>query len=373
MTPLVPRGAPLTPAQNRRFARHLSLPGLGVDGQRRLLNAKVLVIGAGGLGSPLISYLAAAGVGQLTVLDDDRVEESNLHRQIIHAGTQIGTLKVDSARAAALRINPELRMTAHAERLTTGNALELFVAHDLVVDGADNFATRYLASDAAELTGTPVVWGTIFGFAGQVSTFWPGHGPMLRDLFPEQPDADSVPSCADGGVLGLLCGWVGSIMGTEAVKLICGIGEPLLGRFARIDALSGRMTELAFAPDPDRAAVTELADVPQQCTAAPVAELSAVDLSELDDYTLIDVREAWERDIVSVPDAVAIPLEELRTDGWAAVEKATAATELVFMCKSGARSRTAIELLGSPGARRLRSLSGGVLAWADAHGVDARY
>lgn len=373
MTPLVAPGPALTPAQSRRFARHLSLATVGSDGQRRLLNSHVLVIGAGGLGSPMISYLAAAGVGHLTVLDDDRVEESNLQRQIIHTGTPIGTLKVDSARAAALRINPDMNVTARAERLTVDNAEDLFAAHDVVVDGADNFATRYLANDAAELTGTPVVWGTIFGFDGQVSTFWPGHGPMLRDLFPEQPDADSVPSCADGGVLGLLCGWVGSVMGAEAVKLICGIGEPLLGRFTRIDALAGRMTELAFAPDPDRPAVTELVEVPQSCATPPVAEVSAAQLPQLDDHALIDVRETWERDILSVPNAVAIPLDELRANRWRAVENATTARRLVFMCKSGARSRSAIELLGSADGRELLNLAGGVLAWAAAEGIDVVY
>lgn len=373
MTPLVRPGPPLTPEQTRRFARHLMLPGIGPDGQRRLLNARVLVIGAGGLGSPVISYLAAAGVGRLTVLDDDVVEESNLQRQIIHAGSPVGTAKVESARAAALRINPGIQVDARRERLTADNAEELFAIHDVVIDGADNFATRYLANDAAELTGTPVVWGTLFQFAGQASVFWPGRGPMLRDLFPDLPDADSVPSCAEGGVFGVLCGWVGSLLGSEAVKLICGVGEPLVGRFARVDALSGRMTELAFGPDPDRSPVTALEAPPDLCRMPNPTDITPGDLAALDDYTLIDVRDAWERDIVSVPGAVAIPLEELRAHGWQALENTCPTTDLVFICKGGTRSRAAIEVLGSSEEHRLLNLAGGVLTWARHHGVDADY
>lgn len=373
MTPLVAPGPPLTAAQSRRFARQLTLPGVGAEGQRRLLNARVLVIGAGGLGSPVIGYLAAAGVGRLTVLDDDRVEESNLQRQIIHAGSPTGTLKADSARAAATRINPDLQIEARPERLTNENALQLFAAHDLVIDGADNFATRYLANDAAELTGTPVVWGTLLRFTGQVSTFWPGHGPMLRDLFPDMPDADSIPSCADGGVLGVLCGWVGSMMGTEAVKLICGIGDPLLGRFVQIDALTGRTTELAFRPDPDRVAVAELESLPQLCRAPVGTDISVAELTRLGDYTLVDVREDWEREIISIPGSVAVALADLETAGWGALEGVPTDGALVLVCKAGARSRRAVELLGGADGRRLLNLSGGVVAWAREHGVDARY
>lgn len=373
MTPLVAVGPPLTAVQKRRFARHLTLPGIGPEGQQRLLNARVLVIGAGGLGSPVISYLAAAGVGQLTVLDDDRVEESNLQRQIIHAGSPVGALKVESAREAARLINTDIDVVAVPERLTAANAVELFSTHDLVVDGADNFATRYLVSDAAELTGTPVVWGTLYRFTGQISVFWPGQGPVLRDLFPERPDADAVPSCSEGGVLGLLCGWVGSMMGTEAVKLICGIGDPLIGRFVQVDALSGRTTELAFAPDPDRPAVTDLAELPEDCAMPAAAEVSVQELARLGDYALIDVRDDWERDIIAVPGALAVPLAELRADGWRALENRTMATDLVFICKAGTRSRTAIELLGAADGHRLLNLSGGVLAWALAHDIDASY
>ena len=235
---------------------------------RRLAAARVLVIGAGGLGTPAIQYLAAAGVGRLTVIDDDRVERTNLQRQVLHTEADVGRPKAESARDAVALRDPAIEVTTLVERLGPDNALALFRDHDLVLDGSDNFATRYLVNDAAELTGTPVVWGSIHRFAGQVSVFHPGHGPMLRDLFPDIPDADSIESCATGGVFGVLCGAVGSAMAAEALKLICGIGEPLVGRLARYDALSARWGELRFVADPDRPPVTDLADVAAACRAA---------------------------------------------------------------------------------------------------------
>src|SRR5699024_4223207 len=285
-----------------RYSRHLSLPGFGVQGQKRLRAASVLVIGAGGLGAPVLNYLAAAGIGSITIIDDDVVETSNLQRQIIHRRVDVGRHKVDSAAAALHRLDPELNVTTIKGRLSPDNALELFADHDVVLDGADNFATRYLSNDAAELTGTPLVWGTIFRFAGQVSTFVPGHGPMLRDLFPDIPDPDSVPNCAEGGVLGVLCGTVGSAMAAEAIKLICGIGAPFIGRLLRYDALDGEYSTLRFSPDPERPAVTDLTEVAAACAAsapgaatgseAGVEEIDPAGLAGLGTApVLIDVRE----------------------------------------------------------------------------------
>lgn len=390
--PLVDPGEELSPRDIDRYARHLSLPGIGVEGQRRLRAASVLVIGAGGLGSPVLQYLAAAGLGRITVIDDDVVEASNLQRQILHRDADIGRAKVDSAREALLRLDPELVVDTIGERLSPDNALELFASHDVVIDGADNFATRYLSNDAAELTGTPLVWGTIFRFAGQVSTFVPGHGPMLRDLFPDIPEADSVPNCAAGGVLGVLCGSVGSAMATEAIKLIAGIGTPLIGRLLRYDALAAEYTTLRFSPDPDRPPVTDFAEVALACAAlAPSAGVSAgadgsgereIDVADFRAAgapdLLIDVREVWERELSSIPGSVHLPLNVVRTHGWDAVAEAFSVeqsdsvtgagpdpVDVIVHCKSGARSAQAVEILQehAPAHVRLRSLAGGIDAW----------
>ncbi|GAA1848192.1 molybdopterin-synthase adenylyltransferase MoeB [Brevibacterium marinum] len=376
----------LSPRELGRYARHLSLPGFEDEGQRRLRAASALVIGAGGLGAPVLQYLAAAGIGQITIIDDDVVEASNLQRQVLHRDTDIGRAKVDSARDALLRLDPELEVAAISERLSPDNALELFGSHDLVLDGADNFATRYLSNDAAELTDTPLVWGTIFRFAGQVSTFVPGHGPMLRDLFPDIPEADSVPNCAEGGVLGVLCGTVGSAMATEAVKLICGIGTPLIGRLLRYDALASDYSTLRFSPDPDRPPVTDLAEVAVACAAAGprAGGLGIVGENEIgiDEYldesgpsVLVDVREEWERQISCIPESVHVPFEAIRSSGWSALHTALdlpptghepTSLDIVVHCKSGARSAQAVKLLRdvAPPASRLRSLAGGIDAWA---------
>lgn len=377
--PLVEPSDSLSPRELERYARHLSLPGIGVEGQRRLRAASALVIGAGGLGAPILHYLAAAGIGSITIIDDDVVEASNLQRQVLHRDTDIGRSKVDSARDALLRLDPLLEVRTIAKRLSPDNVLELFASHDLVLDGADNFATRYLSNDAAELTGTPLIWGTIFRFAGQVSTFVPGHGPMLRDLFPDIPEADSVPNCAEGGVLGVLCGTVGSAMATEAVKLICGIGTPLIGRLLRYDALESDYSTLKFSPDPDRPPVTNLAEVAVACAAArsePDGD-GAVREGEIsvDEYLagpssvlLIDVRADWERQLASIPGSVHLPLGVLQVEGWSAVEAVVAQQPLdvVIHCKSGARSAQAVQLLhgGAPESVRLRSLAGGIDAWS---------
>lgn len=250
----------LSERDQARYARHIVLPGFGEEAQRKLRGSRVLVVGAGGLGSPVLLYLAAAGIGHLTIIDDDVVDESNLQRQVIHRQTDVGRPKALSAREAVQRLDPQLSAEAMVARLTADNALELCGDHDLVLDCTDNFATRYLASDAAEITGTPLVWGTILQYQGQLSVCWPGRGPMLRDLFPEVPAADSVPSAVVGGTFGPIVGQTGSMMATEAVKVLVGIGTPAVGRLVLLDALGVGTRTLSFAPDPDRAPVTRLGD-----------------------------------------------------------------------------------------------------------------
>ena len=390
LPPLVEPVEALSRAELERYSRHLSLPGFGLEGQRRLRAASVLVIGAGGLGAPILNYLAAAGVGSITIIDDDVVEASNLQRQIIHRDADVGRSKVASAADAVHRLDPSLEVRTVEGRLTPENALDLFADHDVVLDGADNFATRYLSNDAAELTGTPLVWGTIFRFAGQVSTFVPGHGPMLRDLFPDIPEPDSVPNCAEGGVLGVLCGTVGSAMATEAIKLICGIGAPFIGRLLRYEALTGEYSTLRFSPDPDRPTVTDLTEVAAACAAVPTGGVAAnstaddIDVAEFrarrDEVIVVDVREDWERELTSIPGSVHLPLDDLRNGGWQALATvlggsgpAGSSDDIVIHCKSGARSAEAVEILSGsvPASVRLRSLAGGIDAWAAADDLPA--
>ena len=249
--PLVEPADGLSPAEVERYSRHLIIPEIGSLGQRRLKNAKVLVIGAGGLGSPALLYLAAAGVGTLGIVDDDDVDLSNLQRQVIHGVADVGRPKIESARDAIAALNPLVDVRLHNVRLDASNALDLFAGYDLILDGADNFATRYLVNDAAAILGKPYVWGSIFRFDGQVSVFWEQHGPTYRDLYPEAPPAGSVPSCGEGGVFGMLCAAVGSLMVTEAVKLITGVGRSLLGRVALFDALGGSWREIKVSRDPE--------------------------------------------------------------------------------------------------------------------------
>src|SRR5215469_13451520 len=251
LPPLVEPAAELTKEEVARYSRHLIIPDVGMDGQKRLKNAKVLVVGAGGLGSPALLYLAAAGVGTLGIVEFDVVDESNLQRQVLHGQSDVGRPKAESARDAVAEINPFVKVNLHQLRLDSSNALDVFRDYDLILDGTDNFATRYLVNDAAVLLGKPYVWGSIFRFEGQVSVFWEEHGPQYRDLYPEPPPPGMVPSCAEGGVLGVLCASIGSIMVTEAIKLITGIGETLLGRLMVYDALEMTYRTIKIRKDPN--------------------------------------------------------------------------------------------------------------------------
>lgn len=381
------QGVNLSDRDLRRYARHLTLPGFGAEGQRTLRASRVLVIGAGGLGSPALLYLAGAGVGHITIIDDDVVDESNLQRQVIHRESDIGRPKAESAADAVRRLDSEASVTAIVGRLSVDNAEELFATHDVVLDGADNFATRYLSSDAAELTGTPLVWATILQFAGQLSVFWPGHGPMLRDLYPDIPDPGSVPSCAAGGVLGAMVGQIGSMMVVEAIKVLTGVGKAAVGKLVLIDALEATTRTLSFATDPEREPVSDLTEIAQVCAASwsenedgaeqNVRSVGPHAVRELlaEGVPLIDVREPEEYAEAAIAGSVLVPLGEIRSRRWAAIREAWAERNLqpnsprvVIHCHSGARSQQAIELLAgeveTDGATpELINLDGGIVAW----------
>jgi len=375
LEPLVEPAGELTPAEVERYSRHLIIPEIGAVGQRRLKNARVLVIGAGGLGSPALLYLAAAGVGTLGIIDDDDVDLSNLQRQVIHGVDDVGRPKIESARDAIAALNPLVEIRLHNVRLEASNALELFAGYDLILDGADNFATRYLVNDAAAILGKPYVWGSIFRFDGQVSVFWEKHGPTYRDLYPEAPPAGSVPSCGEGGVFGMLCAAVGSLMVTEAVKLITGVGRSLLGRVALFDALGGSWREIRVSKDPAAEPITELADYEAFCGIAPAAAadtehtVTATQLATmlasrkmgLKDFELVDVRETGEHDIVSIDGSVLIPQGRiLAGEAWADLPQDR---DIVFHCKAGTRSATVLEAARKAGYQRVSHLDGGILAW----------
>lgn len=375
LEPLVEPAGDLTPAEVERYSRHLIIPEIGALGQRRLKNAKVLVIGAGGLGSPALLYLAAAGVGTLGIIDDDDVDLSNLQRQVIHGVADVGRPKIESARDAIVALNPLVDVRLHNVRLDSSNALELFAEYDLILDGADNFATRYLVNDAAAILGKPYVWGSIFRFDGQVSVFWEKHGPTYRDLYPEAPPAGSVPSCGEGGVFGMLCAAVGSLMVTEAVKLITGVGRSLLGRVALFDALGGSWREIRVSKDPAAEPITELTDYEAFCgitpaasadnehsiTATQLATMLASRKAGLKDFDLVDVRETGEHDIVSIDGSVLIPQGRiLAGEAWVELPQDK---EIVFHCKSGARSANVLEAARKAGYQRVSHLDGGILAW----------
>ncbi len=378
LPPLVEPAAELTRDEVARYSRHLIIPDLGVDGQKRLKNAKVLVIGAGGLGSPALLYLAAAGVGTIGIVDFDVVDESNLQRQIIHGQSDIGRSKAQSARDSISEINPLVEVRLHELRLEPTNAVSLFEQYDLILDGTDNFATRYLVNDAAVLAGKPYVWGSIYRFEGQVSVFWEdapnGLGLNYRDLYPEPPPPGMVPSCAEGGVLGILCASIASVMGTEAIKLITGIGDPLLGRLMIYDALDMSYRTIKIRKDPETPKITELIDYEDFCgvvsdeaaAASADSTLTPRELRELLDsgkkVALIDVREPVEWDINHIDGAQLVPKSTLESgEGLAKLPQDRIP---VLYCKTGVRSAEALAAVKKAGFSDAKHLQGGIVAWA---------
>jgi adenylyltransferase/sulfurtransferase len=369
--PLVDQAATLDPHEMERYSRHILLPEIGVVGQRRLKNARVLVIGAGGLGSPVLLYLAAAGVGTIGIVDDDTVDASNLQRQVIHGVDDIGRRKVDSARDAVREVNPLVRVETHPVRLVAGNAESLFARYDLIVDGADNFATRYLVSDAAAAVGAPCVWGSVLRFGAQVSVFWKRHGPAYRDLYPDEPPIGSAPSCGEAGVFGMLCGVAGSMMAAEAVKLITGTGRSLLGRLSIFDLADATWRELQIAPDTVGGEVRPLpACGPASVLASEFGSVTVHALREaLDErsagretFELIDVREAVEHGAARIPGSRSVPLSGLATGG-APLPGIPADRLLVIHCKAGPRAQAAAEVLRAAGYTDIRLLTGGMDEW----------
>jgi adenylyltransferase/sulfurtransferase len=383
LPPLVDPADELTIDEVRRYSRHLIIPDVGMSGQKRLKNAKVLCVGAGGLGSPSLMYLAAAGVGTLGIVEFDVVDESNLQRQIIHGQGDIGRPKAESARDSVLESNPYVTVNLHTERLDSSNVMDLFSQYDLIVDGTDNFATRYLVNDACVLLGKPYVWGSIYRFDGQASVFWADHGPCYRCLYPEPPPPGMVPSCAEGGVLGVLCASIGSIQVNEAIKLITGVGQTLLGRLMIYDALEMTYRQVKVRKDPhcavcgENPTVTELIDYEAFCgtisdEAAEAARDSTITVLQLkdmlnardageDDFVLIDVREPNEFEIVSIPGAVLIPKGEF-LDG-SALEKLPNDRRIVLHCKVGGRSAEALAVVKGAGYSDAVHVGGGILQW----------
>ena len=363
LPPLVELGPPLTRGQLARGSRHLLLAEIGVDGQRRLRNAKVCVIGAGGLGAPVLQYLAAAGVGTIGIVDDDTVDVSNLQRQVIHGTADVGRRKVDSAADAVRALDPDIVVNTHHERLTSENVDAIFSRYDLVVDGTDNFPTRYLVNDACVRLRLPEVWGSVLRFDAQTTVFWGAAGVELRDLFPEPPADGEVPSCAEAGVLGALCGQVGSIMATEVVKLVTGTGESLLGRVLVIDALRGRWSEIPLVGHERRPEPRKESPMPDDVPVTTAPELIgrlAARAAGTDDFLLIDVREPSEFEAGAIPGAVLVPLGTV-LDG-SALDGLPRDKEIVVQCQVGGRSLTAARVLQGLGFDA-SNLDGGIVAW----------
>ncbi|HET8640338.1 MAG TPA: adenylyltransferase/sulfurtransferase MoeZ [Pseudonocardiaceae bacterium] len=381
LPPLVEPAAELSVDEIRRYSRHLIIPEVATAGQKRLKNARVLCVGAGGLGSPALMYLAAAGVGTLGVIDFDVVDESNLQRQIIHGVSDIGRPKTQSAVASIREINPYVNMVVHQAALDRENVFDIFGRYDLIVDGTDNFATRYLVNDACVLLGKPYVWGSIFRFDGQASVFWAEHGPCYRCLYPEPPPPGMVPSCAEGGVLGVLCASIGAIQVTEAVKLLTGVGEPLVGRLMVYDALEMAYRTIKVRKDANCAVcgenptVTELVDYDDFCGAVSedamaAAADSTITVQELaewraagKDFLLVDVREPAEYEIVRIPDSVLIPKGEIMSGE--ALARLPQDRQIVLHCKVGGRSAEALAALKAAGFRDAVHVQGGVVAWVN--------
>ncbi|MFI0433537.1 MAG: adenylyltransferase/sulfurtransferase MoeZ [Candidatus Nanopelagicales bacterium] len=385
LPPLVDPADELTVDEVRRYSRHIIIPEVAMAGQKRLKNAKVLAVGAGGLGSPNLMYLAAAGVGTIGIVEFDTVDESNLQRQIIHGQSDIGRSKAASARDSIREINPLIDVIVHEERLDSSNVMQIFAEYDLIVDGTDNFATRYLVNDACVLLGKPYVWGSIFRFDGQASVFWAEYGPCYRCLYPEPPPPGMVPSCAEGGVLGVLCASIGSIQATEAVKLLTGIGEPLVGRLMVYDGLEMNYRTVKVRKDPDCAvcgenpSVTELIDYDAFCgaistEAADAAKDSTISVRDLAamleerdrgerDFVLIDVREPAEAEIVSIEGAVLIPKGEFFAGR--ALEQLPQDRQIVLHCKVGGRSAEVLAAVKGAGFADAIHVGGGIVAWVD--------
>jgi adenylyltransferase/sulfurtransferase len=385
LPPLVEPADELTIDEVRRYSRHLIIPDVGMTGQKRLKNARVLVIGAGGLGSPALLYLAAAGVGTIGIAEFDEVDESNLQRQIIHGQSDIGKSKAQSAKESILEANPHVNVVLHEERLDNDNVLGIFEQYDLIVDGTDNFATRYMVNDAAVLLKKPYVWGSIYRFDGQASVFWAEHGPCYRCLYPEPPPPGMVPSCAEGGVLGVLCASIGSIQVNEAIKLLAGIGEPILGELMIYDALEMEYRKIKVRKDPncaicgDNPTVTELIDYDAFCgaiseSAADAAAGATISVNTLEsmlkerengerDFVLVDVREPNEYEINRIPGSVLIPKGDFLNG--TAFEQLPQDRQVVLHCKSGVRSAEALAVVKGAGFSDAIHVGGGVVAWVN--------
>lgn len=380
-----PNSVDLSHEEIKRYSRHLIMPEVGMKGQKKLKAASVLLIGTGGLGSPLAMYLAAAGVGRIGLVDYDTVDASNLQRQVVHGTSTVGKLKVESAKERILDINPDIRVDAYNDVFTSANAFDIARPYDIIIDGTDNFPTRYLVNDVCVLLKKPNVYGSIFRFEGQASVFWAEHGPCYRCLFPEPPPPGLVPSCAEGGVFGVLPGTVGTIQATEAIKLIIGIGDTLIGRLMLYDALEMTFDTVKLKKNPKclvcspNPKITELIDYEQFC-GMPMndhqdeigsGEGWDISVQELDqkikanggvkNFRLIDVREEHEWEIAHIVGAELIPLGTLA----ARMNELDSAQEIVLQCKSGARSGRALDLLRGAGFRKIKNLKGGIVAWAN--------